>query len=170
MTLSWGQTLLVVLVVAVVLLVAGLIVILARATGSQADSGSVVRSWIAISLVFGLVMFTAFTFAVNDPSLRSALIGGLTASVGSAIAYYFSAKSSDQARQDLLSATVGVEPVPDLAGLNETEAAAALGKTSLKLEVDPASPTGPGLRIDQQNPQPGTQSPKGSSVIVRFAP
>ncbi|KAA9155416.1 PASTA domain-containing protein [Amycolatopsis acidicola] len=169
MTLSWGQTLLVVLIVAAAVLGAGLIVILARATGPGADGGSVVRSWIAISLVLGLVMFTAFTFAVNDTSLRSALIGGLTASVGSAIAYYFSAKSSDQARQDLLNATIGTEAVPDLTGLDESQAATALGKTSLKLEVDPATPPD-GRRVAQQNPPPGTQSPKGTSVVVRFGP
>ena len=126
----------------------------------------VVRSWIAISLVLGLVLFTAFAFAVDDASLRSTLIGGLTASVGSAVAFYFSSKSADKARQDLLSATVGSELVPDLTNMTEMAAAAVLGKTSFKLEIDPTTP--PVTTIDSQQPGPGTMSPKGGSITAHF--
>ncbi|WP_236794664.1 PASTA domain-containing protein [Amycolatopsis sp. GM8] len=168
-TLSWNQTLLLVLIVAVAVLVAGLIVILARSKGKQADpGGSVVRSWIAVSLVLGLVLFTAFTFAINDSNLRSTLVGGLTASVGSAIAYYFSTKSSDQARQDLLSATVGTEPVPALAGLTEADALMALGKTTLRLQIDPATPSAAPAVVREQTPPAGTPIPNGGTVRVRF--
>ena len=89
-------------IVAVALLLIGIIVIFAR----RKDPGgqSVVRSWIALALVAGLVLFCAVTFAINDPNLRSTVFGGLTTSVGAAIAFYFSSKSSDQARQDILDA------------------------------------------------------------------
>jgi hypothetical protein len=108
-TLTWDQTLIVVGIVAVAVLSAGFIVTWARSKPSQPPGGSVVRSWIAISLVVALVLFSAASFALTDSNLRSTLIGAVTASVGAAIAHYFSSKSADQARQDLLTATAGTE-------------------------------------------------------------
>jgi Putative Ig domain len=70
------------------------------------EPGSVIRSWIAISLVMGLLVFCATAFLIDDASLRSTLYGGLIASVGAAIAFYFSSKGADQARADVLSAAV----------------------------------------------------------------
>jgi hypothetical protein len=100
-TLTWSQTALVMGIVAVALLLIGVIVIWARSK----DAGqSVVRSWIALALVAGLILFCAVTFAINDSNLRSTVFGGLTTSVGAAIAFYFSSKTSDQARQDILKA------------------------------------------------------------------
>jgi len=89
-------------IVAVALLLIGVIVIFARRKDPAGQS--VVRSWIALALVAGLVLFCAVTFAINDPNLRSTVFGGLTTSVGAAIAFYFSSKTSDQARQDILQA------------------------------------------------------------------
>jgi hypothetical protein len=66
----------------------------------------VIRSWIAISLVMGLPVFCATAFLINDASLRSTLYGGLIASVGAAIAFYFSSKAADQSRADVLNAAV----------------------------------------------------------------
>jgi len=100
-TLSWGETVLVMSITAGAILAIGLIVVFARTK----DAGqSVVRSWIALALVAGLVLFCAVTLAINAPDLRSTLFGGLTTSVGAAVAFYFSSKSSDQARQDILQA------------------------------------------------------------------
>src|SRR5215831_7053470 len=100
-TLSWGETVLVMSITAGAIIAIGLIVVLAR----WKDAGqSVVRSWIALALVAGLVLFCAVTLAINAPDLRSTLFGGLTTSVGAAVAFYFSSKSSDQARQDILQA------------------------------------------------------------------
>src|SRR5450631_855744 len=99
--LTWGQTLIALVIMGVVLLGAGLVVMWARqqagtraaakagttgsATAPDSDKGSaafevgasVVRSWIAISLVIGLLLFCALTFAVPDTALRSTLIGAL---------------------------------------------------------------------------------------------
>src|SRR5262249_35610491 len=70
------------------------------------SSGSVIRSWIAVSLVLGLVVFCAAAFLVDDASLRSTLFGGLIASVGAAVAFYFSSGTADQARSDVLNAAL----------------------------------------------------------------
>src|SRR6266516_3437160 len=99
-TLSWGQALAVVGIIAAVIVAIGIVVIIARSAGGKDPEQSVVRSWIALTLVAGLVLFGAVTFAINDPKLRSTVFGGLTASVGAAVAFYFSSKTSDQARQD----------------------------------------------------------------------
>src|ERR1035438_4549413 len=77
-TLTWGQTMAALLIMGAVLLLSGLVVILARQGGKTGYERTVVRSWIAISLVIGLLLFCALTFAVNDETLRSTLIGGLT--------------------------------------------------------------------------------------------
>src|SRR5215471_4418464 len=112
-TLSWGETVLGMSITAGVIIAIGLIVVFARSrdTGQSADTGqskdtgqSVVRSWIALAQVAGLVLFCAVTLAINAPDLRSTLFGGLTTSVGAAVAFYFSSKASDQARQDILQA------------------------------------------------------------------
>lgn len=185
-TLTWNQTLAALAIMGAVVLLAGCVVIYGRkqsggrATGDrkarsekglpQFEAGaSVVRSWIAISLVIGLLMFCTLTFAVEDPTLRSALIGGLTASVGSAIAYYFSTKSAEQARQDLMSAQ-GAEVVPDLRGMPESKAASTLGKTSLRLQIDPHGSKEPEDIVQTQHPDQGTSAAKGSSVQVTLAP
>jgi hypothetical protein len=165
--LTWAQALTAAMVVAGTALLAGIVVILGRRWAPQRDAGaSVVRSWIAITLVIGLVLFCAFALALNDANLRSTLVGGLTASVGAAIAFYFSAKSSDQARQDILDATVGTETVPDLKGSTEPEAAALLGRTSLRLKIDPAGSAAATAVVAQQDPVRDTQVQKGHAVVV----
>ena len=191
--LTWGQTLIALVIMGVVLLGAGLVVMWARqqagtraaskagttgsATAPDSDKGSaafevgasVVRSWIAISLVIGLLLFCALTFAVPDTALRSTLIGALAASVGSAMAYYFSTKSAEQARQDLMTTIAGSEVVPDLHGMNAATAATTLGKTSLKLEINPPGFKDPTATVLSQNPNRGVSAPKGSSVQVTMA-
>ena len=102
LTLTFTEgTVLLALVIASSLL-AGLVVIWGRKhTPNQQQSSDqatpIIRSWIAISLVIGLLIFCAAAFMVSDTNLRSILLGGLVASVGSAVAFYFSSKSTDQA-------------------------------------------------------------------------
>lgn len=177
-TLSWGKALAAAAVLAGVALVAGLVVIAGRklfagkavqpahGTSGQATApdGDFIRSWIAITLVIGLISFCAFAFAINDTALRSTLMGGLIASVGSAIAFYFSAKSADQARQDVANAAAGTEMVPSLIGESRNEAAQALGKTTFRLIERPGSP--PGDSVTEQHPPASAYAPKGSSVLV----
>jgi hypothetical protein len=68
---------------------------------------TLVRSWLAISLVGGLLIFVTLSFYIDGTTLRSTLVGGLVANAGAAVAFYFASKASDQARHDILSAFVG---------------------------------------------------------------
>jgi PASTA domain len=163
-TLTWNQTLIAVGAVALTALLTGLIIIYGRSKEAPTErSSSIVRSWIALILVIGLVMFSAFTFGIADANLRSTLVGGLTASVGAAIAFYFSSRSSDQAREDILNATLGTESVPKLEGKTQAEATALLGTTSFKLED---AGQGPDAVIATQNPSAGSVARKGTPIAV----
>ncbi|MGI5452078.1 PASTA domain-containing protein [Streptomyces sp. CA-249302] len=131
---------------------------------------SLVRSWIALALVTGLLAYCVAAFGVNDARTRSTLIGALASAVGSAVAFYFSTKSADQARQDVITALAGgTEVVPDVTGKTEDEAVRILGRTSLKMEIAPESrPADPSASITTQDPAAGAYVQKGSSVRVAF--
>ena len=87
-TLTWNQTIVVLAFAAGVVVIAGLVVVLGRSVikGTDPDQ-SFVRSWIALTLVAGLVLFCAVTFAISNTSLQSTLFGALTASAGAAVAF-----------------------------------------------------------------------------------
>jgi PASTA domain-containing protein len=150
------------------IIVVGLIVLWGRRSmgSSEGTEPSLVRSWLAMTLVIGLVLFCGVALFLSDTDLRNVLIGGLAASAGTAIAFYFSSKSADQARQDVLQATFGTETVPGLKGCTGEEALTRLGQTSLKLVVDPASSTAAGAVVDSQVPPKDSQVRKGSRVVV----
>jgi hypothetical protein len=110
-TLSFWHLLLLLSLLVCAMLIAGSIIIVSRAKVTVPQSpqhygASVIRSWIAIALVMALIVFCATAFVVDDSSLRSTLFGGLIASVGAAVAFYFSSSTSDQARSDVLNAAV----------------------------------------------------------------
>jgi putative Ig domain-containing protein len=87
-------------------LLAGVLVVWAISPAKKwkADPAkSVIRSWIAVALVLGLLVFCGASFMISDAKLRSTLFGGLIASAGSAVAYYFSSRAADQARADILT-------------------------------------------------------------------
>jgi len=95
------------LVIAGVLL-AGLLVIRAISPTEKRKTDpakSFVRSWIAVTLVLGLLVFCGASLMISDAKLRATLFGGLIASTGSAVAYYFSSRAADQARADILTTT-----------------------------------------------------------------
>jgi hypothetical protein len=136
---------------------------------TAADS-TLVRSWIAIVLVAGLLIFCAVALAINDAQLRSTLFGGLVASVGAAVAFYFSSKGADQARQDILSAALGTVEVPNLVDLSVSAARAVMSKTPLKLALANAQPPDTD-EVNTQSPDAGTEVRVGSKVtIVTGAP
>ena len=92
------------------------------------------RSWIAISLVLGLLAFCAAAFLITDTTLRSTLFGGLIASAGAAIAFYFSSSAADKTRADILKAVAisqGALPAaaPTVTGISPTTGAAGGGDT-----------------------------------------
>ena len=93
------------------IIAAGLVVILGRMlikSGQGGPAASIIRSWIAISLVIGLLIFCAATLLGSDTSLQSILFGGLIASTGAAIAFYFSSQGADRARADILNAVTTI--------------------------------------------------------------
>jgi PASTA domain len=170
------------LVVAFVVL-AGLVVIAGRhflepptpRTGrSEAEpqapgrESTLVRSWLAISLVGGLLIFVTLAFYIDAPELRSALVGGIVANAGAAVAFYFASKASDQARRDILNASLGTATVPDLRGKNIAEVNEALAKTSLRVDPDPPSPNDD-AQVVEQRPDAYQPASQGSTVRVAFA-
>ncbi|AGS73687.1 hypothetical protein B446_34445 [Streptomyces collinus Tu 365] len=171
-TISWGhvQVLLWILLSTVVAI--GIVLVVARRVvpGRTVSSNSVVRSWVAMALVTGLMAFCAVAFAVRDTNLRSTLIGALAAAVGSAVAFYFSGKAAEDARKDVLSAAFGGEEVvPDLIRCTKDEAAVKLGGTTLKLELAPDSgPSAAPAAISRQDPAKGATVPRGTAVKVTF--
>jgi PASTA domain len=169
-TLTFSQLLIVLGIVAGAVIIAGLIVMWSRSLvkGGGGTEQSIVRSWLALTLVIGLVLFCGVALFLSDTNLRSVLIGGLAASTGTAVAFYFSSKASDQARQDILNATFGTETVPDLQKCTRDEAMRRLGQTSLQLVVDPTSSTSQDATVDSQMPLKDSQVRKGSSVTVKL--
>jgi PASTA domain len=166
-SLTWGQSLTALIVIAGVILLIGIIVAASRGRPSKRQPGdSIVRSWLAISLVSALILLAALTFALTDSNSRSTLIGGVAASAGAAIAFYFSSKASDQAREDILAATFGRESAPDLTGKTLAEATKIVSRSSLKLQV--ASPTDAtdDMVVQDQTPAAAAEVPKGSVVAV----
>lgn len=154
------------------LLLIGLLIVLWRNGSPDKESVSLVRGWIAIGLLFGLLLFCLLSFTMSDGGLRNTLIGGLTASVGAAIAFYYSSKSSEQARKDLKEVmdTVQVrENVPDLVGMTFAEAEKAMARTSLKLVPDPAAPP-PDQVVLTQDPAAGMVALVGAPVKATFGP
>jgi hypothetical protein len=98
-------------------LLAGLMVILARRLLGQGShvGRSIVRSWIAISLVLGLLAFCAAAFWIEDVGLRSTLLGGLIAIAGAATAFYFASRVTDETTSNILAsattlAQIGAPP------------------------------------------------------------
>jgi hypothetical protein len=132
-TLKIGQVFALLGIVVGGMLLAGLVVILGRnvlsagaGSGGQAGSpassgqapasgdqaGSLIRSWIAIALVLGLLVFCAASLWLSDDAIRSTLFGGLIASVGAAVAFYFSSQGADKARSDILQTAVALSQPP----------------------------------------------------------
>ena len=138
------------------------------ASTQSARDTTVVRSWLAISLVGGLLIFVALSFWLNDQTLRSTLIGGVIANAGAAVAFYFASKSSDQARRDILAASLPATVVPNLVGKPVNKVQEAIAATSLRLELRPPAPNA-GAQVVMQTPAAGDPAGTGSTVVATFA-
>ncbi|MFB7510457.1 PASTA domain-containing protein [Streptomyces broussonetiae] len=171
--ISWGHIQVLLWLFLGALALIGVVLVIARycVPSRSASADGIVRSWIALALVAGLLVFCAVAFAVRDANLRSTLIGALAAAAGSTIAFYFSGKHAEEARQDVLSAAFGgQEVVPDLTECTEQQASEILGKTSLQLDLAPGSgPSAPPATITGQDPARGSTAPRGTTVKVTFA-
>jgi len=163
------------LTIAAVIILSGLVVLLGRfildvrpkgrhqnLDGTPDVTNSLVRSWIAISLVSGLLIFCAEALSLKDTALRSTLFGGLVSSVGAAVAFYFSSKTSDKARQDIMTATQST-PVPDLTGKSVPEALKLMSSSPLRLDLD-LNDLSTGKKIAHQSIPAGTILRNGTVV------
>ncbi|MDQ1747219.1 MAG: hypothetical protein QOD07_1482, partial [Frankiaceae bacterium] len=130
---------------------------------------SLIRSWLAIALVLGLLLFTVFSFHLSDTSLSNTLVGATAASAGSVVAFYFASKASDQARQDILGAISPTVSVPDVTGQSKATATSNLQHARLGLSEASGSATGDDARVQSQKPLPNTRVQPGTTVEVTLA-
>jgi len=134
---------------------------------SNKPDRTLIRSWLAISLAGGLLLFCAISFGIDDTTLRSTLIGGLVANAGAAVAFYFASKSSDQAREDILNASKPQASVPNLVGQDAAAANAAIAASPFLLTREPTSPAA-GTVVISQTPAAHQQAPQGAEVTATF--
>jgi hypothetical protein len=159
-----------VLVVVASVVATGLVIWWARSSLSRrSNSDSLIRSWLALSLLIGLLVFCAASFALTDPNLRNTLFGGLIASSGASTAFYFASKDADQARRDVLDASFGTVIVPALEKKTVEDARVTVAHSALELHVDP-SDAAADYEVVQQVPPAGTSARKGSVVTITAAP
>ncbi|MBU2667207.1 PASTA domain-containing protein [Actinoplanes bogorensis] len=133
---------------------------------AQPDAGAgIVRPLLALILVGGLIILAGASFASDaDAETRNLLIGGIVASASGVVAFYFASRVADEARKDLLKATMGTDTVPDLSTMTVDQAKAAMVAAPFSLVIPPgAQPADP---IKSQQPPAGTDARRGSSVTV----
>jgi hypothetical protein len=165
-----------VLWLAVTLLGTGLLVFAFRWVFSHAKDGpgetsedkSVVRGWLAILLVSGLLLFCAVSFFVADAAPRNLLIGGIVASAGTVTAFYFASKSNEQTQQNFLNAAFGNTAVdfPKLEGMTVAQAQGVLNNLRLSGVTDPPD-AGANATVATTVPTAGTRVKAGD--VVRLA-
>ena len=153
-------------IVAVTVLIGGLLVILSRGRSGRPDGNmSTIRSWLAVALVSGLILFCAVSLAIPDSSMRSTLFGGLIASAGAASAFYFASSNSDQARKDILDASFGTMEVPDLGNKTLDQVHEVVARSAMELQVQP--PEAPGTAtVRSQDPPAGVRVRRGTTLTV----
>jgi hypothetical protein len=159
--------------------IAGIIIVVARSIqkGPGGESLSVVRSWLAITLVLGLLTTCAAAFEIDDPQLRNTLLGGLVASAGAAVAFYFSSKGADSARADILKTTTALAqggvapsgfsaaaPPPAPVGTAYSYAFVADGTPPMTYKLGSGTPPS-GLQLDPDGRLHGTTSAQPESAM-----
>jgi len=89
----------------------------------------------------------------------------LTHAPSGAVAFYFSSKSSDQARSDILSAALGLVEVPNLVGMTVAQAKAAMATTPLSLRIDPSTAADT-TTVQSQSPAANSSVRAGGVVLI----
>jgi hypothetical protein len=182
--LSFGTTALIVSLVVAFVVAAGLVIGLTRwwlegsarnpprgqrgVSGVEENDRTIVRSWLAIALIGGLLIFCAVSFALDDSTLRSSLMGGVIASAGAASAFYFASKSSDQARKDILNASLQKATIPKLVGMHKSDVVTALAGSVFTLNSVPLAAKNEWIATEQ-DPQPNNSAGIGTEISVTFA-
>jgi 4-amino-4-deoxy-L-arabinose transferase-like glycosyltransferase len=125
----------------------------------------IVRPLLALMLVGGLLILAGASFTSGaDPETRNLLIGGIVASASGVVAFYFASRVADEARKDLLKATLGTDTVPDLTPMTVEQAKAAMVAAPFSLVV-PANAQST-AKITGQKPPAGTDARRGTQVTV----
>ena len=136
-------------------------------TGDDPDT-SIVRSWLAITLVGGLLVLGAASFGLADETLRSTVVGGVVSASSAAVAFYFAGKAASEARKDLVNAqNVALVAVPDLKGLTIDAARGKASGQGLFLAFDPGVQFSGTDAVASTSPPAGTQVQSGAYIVVR---
>lgn len=172
--LTSHQGVLVLVLIVVGIIAAGVVVFCGRKVlqSTQATTDvSFVRSWIAISLVIGLLIFCGAALLGTNTTLQSLLFGGLVASVGSAIAFYFAAQAGAAALNAVTGQAVvaptafsAIQPPGGKQGQSYTYTIAANGSPAPVFQVvDGTLPAG--LILDASGTLHGTATTEETSTF-----
>ncbi|WP_426623394.1 DUF7507 domain-containing protein [Leifsonia sp. McL0607] len=74
------------------------------AKNDKRANNSVVRAWIAVSLIAALLILAGVTLGGTDSNLRNVLIGGIVAAASTAVAFYFATKANEATNENILKA------------------------------------------------------------------
>ncbi|WP_457029013.1 hypothetical protein [Kitasatospora sp. P5_F3] len=134
--------------------------------GSNPAKSGIVRSAIALVLVIALVVLAvASLYDTTDKDIKMLLLGAIVAMSSGVIAFYFSSRSAESARKDLLAATTGVPVVvPELIGLTVAQAKAKMSTSHLRLRLP--SGAADADTIATQDPTEGRMVPLVSEVTA----
>ncbi|MER5866302.1 PASTA domain-containing protein [Kitasatospora sp. NPDC002040] len=129
----------------------------------------IVRSAMALILVMALVVLAfASLYDTTDKDIRMLMFGAVVAMTSGVVAFYFSSRTADSARKDLLAATTGVPVVvPELTGLTVLQAKAKMSASHLWLAL-PATAADTSV-VAGQDPSAGRMVPLVSQVTVTLA-
>jgi hypothetical protein len=132
----------------------------------RSDHG-IVRSALALILVTSLALLAAVVHFDDANAERQTLLLGAVATLASAVvAFYFSSRSAEAARKDLLSAiNAGPQvPVPDLVGMTVAAAKSQMSASNVSLTLPQEAPED--AVIATQNPASGTVVSPGQTLTV----
>jgi hypothetical protein len=128
---------------------------------------SIIRGWLAVALVAGLLLLAAGSFFGSNANLQSLLMGGVIASAGTAVAFYFSSASSQQTQQNLLNATLGgLIILPNLTTGTVGEAQKIAAALQLTLVLSPPNAP-PGDQVTSTVPPAGSIVRPGTTITVQ---
>jgi PASTA domain len=163
---------------AVLILLIGMLILWIRCTLGKNASGhslanadkTMIRSWLAVVLVAGLLLFATGSFFIANANLQNLLMGGVIASAGTAVAFYFSSKSSEQTQQNLLNAALGGQIIlPDLTTGTVSDAQKIAGALQLTLVISPPGSATADL-VTSTSPPPGSMVRPGAAITVTAEP
>jgi hypothetical protein len=151
----------------------GVLILLARRFLRDDDAAgggdkTLIRSWLSVVLVSGMLLFAAGSFFVDDTNLRGVLMGGVIASAGTATAFYFASKASAETQKNLLSAVFDgpmAFDLPNLVGMSVGQARGVAAALRLSFDTDPQGAPD-GSVVSASKPQSGTSVRPGDSVVV----